>query len=1079
MTNQALLLLELEQKLNGRVDARKVLGLLQKLSSVDTSFNSADLQVVLAKLWNHDLLLDDCILVSGILFVRSRLAQQQEPIQEILNHSVEQYKQADWIRLGILRGLLVVCKSSLLTFLPDLLQMTETEIQSAIQANRLILVARHLENLLQILELNYNNGILPAAFSQAICLTLSKTLLLKSDLVEYKSRDVIKFQYQKLDSSDAERFLFDTLELLPEIGKVALHCFDSALQEERGISKALASVIFEHSLPLIKVKGMGQSAAKCVAKSLKLLEVADSLLARLFQELALLSGSKEKIAFTKILFSELDSETRSAFKTRLQANSPSGLLFLEAAEGAITILNDSDEYYSFEAFSVLVRRRKPVDAIDPQDLALFKDYLQAVSFSASVELRQKVWASSKALYDQIFGRLYHLIRETHKNRAVDMEATGREIDAILDYLLDIFLSVFIEPYDFVRSNFCSLEFVLKQILLVLGSFEGNVTLAGANSQFMSEAQVLFRDRVISMSLLKHSDKFMNCIGYSTYDSLRLLCSDILCKCQIRAEAIDLDPFFSLLGHPRAINNEGAARMIQIYSRLQSSDFGMISRINEQVNQAFSNLTQNFPYSLMQNNVNGRLLALRFLLSDSKSDAIQQVFLETVINRTIEMSCFVSIVASHPSPEGLDLDLDLDEQVEGGDFDDELALPTSQYVLSFAWRAIKESTLLLEAIVCKYVHLLSPGILDKIAKHFIHLLLTLRHRGAFSSVEGPLSSVLKHGFAFPEIKQRLSEILQVALETEEISSTRRSAGLPHLILAVVHSCSKSCEIDELLALLIPRLIEKSEESPSLIHAFNITRSLIRDSKLAPELSRHIGAVALMCLHTFNSTSWSVRNASSMLLSSLISRVFGSAHLNQSEADSIDLRELEVKFYGLLAVIESFMSEALSKSIESRLAYPLLAVLERSKIPVNERFDSFRALVLDFLLKLIADLGEGMGGGKLIHVVSRVFCGLLNNRSLVLHEARLLESINWTQANSVYNYLILFEALHAAKAIDEQILGSFLGLAGQACQSNWNSRIQARLQALSHNYQPSLDNATEKTVLTPVERYSIKKIFSFGK
>lgn len=1155
MTSVITLLTELEEKLHGRVDSRQVLRLLQKLSSNPNppESSSSVLTDVLSALWNHDLLLDDCILVSGILYVRSKLAASAS-IEEILKkESYDAYKHSDWVRLGIVRGLLVVgsgtvpsaptlssssssatvtttasSSSSLRSFLPQLLTITESGMLEAIQTNRLILVARHLENLIQCLELEYTiNESLPQTFNSSISGILSKALLVKYDLVEYKCRDLIKLQYRSLalsvGSEAAEEFLLGVLALLPEVGKVALQCFDAALDDqETGISDSLARVIFEQSLPMIKVKGLGQTAAKCVAKTLNRLQLAEALIGQLFGELNELPGSKEKLSFIKILFAELDGEARSALKARLEVLSPPGqglvallrMLIDSASQDAVLLeqmLHDADEYYSFEAFSILVReaqssRRKPVETIAAQDLMLFKGFLQAISFSASVELRQKVLATSKAFYEQIFGRLYHLIREGHKNRLADRDLLQQETDSLLVYLRDLFLTVFIEPFDFVRSNCGSLEFVLKQILLVLASFEGNPTLAGANAQFMQQARGLFRTQVLNPTVLQYSCKFLQCVGHSTYDNLRLLSGEILFKCQLPASELDVEPYYALLVHPRAINNEGAARMIQLYAKLQSpgNPNTVCASIAEQVDEMFAQLKQSFPASLMENNVNGRLLALRFLLSDAHSTAaMDKEMLDRLIERTIEIATFVAGVASHPSPEGLDLEDQVDAiEVVGEPSEDEHVdnnnnntLPSSQYVLSFAWRAIKESSLLLETIVTGgHLRLVDAGLIDKIAKHFIQLLLSLRHRGAFSSVEGPLTSVLKHGFTFPEIKKTLAELLQVALRTEEISSTRRSAGLPHLILAIVHSCAKSCEIDELLSILIPELTQLATDatggngngnlqdpSPSLIHSFNITRSLVRDSRIAGQLSRHMGQVALMCLNTFNSPSWSVRNASSMLLSSLIARVFGSAHLNQHSAaadDQIDLRELEVKFHGLLEVLESFMRDSMARgAIEARLAYPLLAVLERIKIPSNERFDSLRATIRDYLLQLLRDLsGKCENGRKLIHVLSRVLCSLVANASLRSVEAGLLVgNIDWTLANSVFNHLVLLETLASRGLVDaallnQQIIPQVANIT--SCHPEWNPIIQqylTRLQSLSQRQQQQssvVDNAVDPEKVTPV-------------
>lgn len=235
---------ELNGHLDGTVNARTILNTLQKLSVLDLTGVKDHLVSILHRLWNHDLLLDDCILVSGIIFVR---LQGKGDFKEILNYSAySEFKHADWVFVGIIRGVILASKGT-----SEMLALTEAEICAAIQKNRLILVARHLENFIQILEAKYAAGEAPAEVSSLILAILSKTLLLKSDLVEYKSRDLIKLQYQKLASDEGEHFLLNVLECMPETSKVAVQCFDAALDSEH-VSEQLSTLIFNRSLPLIK-----------------------------------------------------------------------------------------------------------------------------------------------------------------------------------------------------------------------------------------------------------------------------------------------------------------------------------------------------------------------------------------------------------------------------------------------------------------------------------------------------------------------------------------------------------------------------------------------------------------------------------------------------------------------------------------------------------------------------------------------------------------------------------------------------------------------------------------------------------
>ena len=162
------------------------------------------------------------------------------------------------------------------------------------------------------------------------------------------------------------------------------------------------------------------------------------------------------------------------------------------------------------------------------------------------------------------------------------------------------------------------------------------------------------------------------------------------------------------------------------------------------------------------------------------------------------------------------------------------------------------------------------------EHFIALLLKLRHCGAFRALQVPLSTALRTGYSFAEKAALLERVLDVCLGTGQITTTRRSAGLPFcLVLSLAHSCSgRGNELSQLLGKMIPPLLKAAssnkaiELAPSTIHAFNIVRSLVRDSRIATEMGPHMAPIAELCLSSFNSVHWSVRNASAMLLSSLI-------------------------------------------------------------------------------------------------------------------------------------------------------------------------------------------------------------------
>ena len=757
------------------------------------------------------------------------------------------------------------------------------------------------------------------------------------------------------------------------------------------------------------------------------------------------------------------------------------------------LLVSGDEFVALEAFSLLTRdsikkRRKPTELIIKNDLILFQNFMNDVIFCGSVDFRQKVSVSAKSFYEQIFARIYHLIRELSKKPreksevekevpivVIDRECLTSELNTLFDWLGEYVKFSLVEPFDYYQANFGSVEFSFTQILSIFASFEGNATLVAANSSVLSCIASRFQSSVVEAALIPAIDNFIRCVGKSSYDSLRLQAIEIVCKCNVDSSLVNLDEYVPALKHPRAINNEGAARIILLHARISKTC--QITSILDELSNCFKVLKSDFPVSLRDNNINGPLLLLRFLIQDRFNDISAETMTE-IVNLSMEISTFVSEIASHPSPEGLSIasiesfnnDDEEDAEIYDEDINDVNDLNSgisSQYILSFSWRAVKETSNLLETLIKTNSSIVSKEQIYSIADHFISLLLKLRHCGAFRALQAPLSTTLRLEYSYSKKAELLQHVLDVCLGTGQITTTRRSAGLPFLVLALAHSCSnRGNELSQLLSNLIPPLLSAASDQteyfddskqtssssppPSAIHAFNIIKSLVRDSRIASEMGPHMASVAKLCLGSFNSAHWNVRNASAMLLSSLISRIFGPKHINNisSHDHHVDLREIDVKFEGLIGVLATFL-QIESADLEPRIAYPLLAVLERIRIPPNERFEELRRVVISFLSDLLEKLEKRPESGrKLGHVMARTVFSLLASKSLRIEEIneKLLVTAPKSTSNSVYNLLVLLENI---KQFDSST--SFLDLL-PPIQKHWHPILISKYnQITSHKYE----------------------------
>ena len=824
-------------------------------------------------------------------------------------------------------------------------------------------------------------------------------------------------------------------------------------------------------------------------------------------------SSKETIKMFKLVFAAVNDNIKGSITKLLLNKIPDStiqLLLLLAGNGdnstAIeALLSSGDEFVALEAFSLLSRdsikqRRKPSDPFSLAEMHLFQKFMEDVIFSGSVDFRQKVSVSAKSFYEQLFARIYYLIRELskktrestepaadtqeNKNKStapavvIDPEALTVELLDIFTWLGNYVKGSLIDPFDFCTSNFGSIDFAFTQILGIFSAFHGNATLVAANPSVLARIADEFHAKVIEFALIPAIGKFVKCIGKSTYDSLRTGAIEIVCKCKVDASVVPLNDYLSFLEHARAIDNEGAARIVLLHARL--SLVSQFSLTLDEITSHFELLKADFPISLRENNINGRMLLLRFLLQDRPE--LDEAEIARIINLSIDISEFVSVIASHPSPEGLSVmnidDEEEDEIEDEADVDDSgnnAASPvSSQYVLSFSWRAVKETSSLMEILIKNYPTRVSKEQVQAISEHFITLLLKLRHCGAFRALQTPLSTALRIGYNFTEKTELLENVLEVCLGTGQIATTRRSAGLPFLVLALAHSCSgRGNELSQFLSKVIPPLLktaasasnDSNDLAPSTIHSFNIIRSLVRDSRISSEMGSHMAPIAELCLGSFNSAHWNVRNASAMLLSSLIARIFGPKHVNDLAAHDhhVDLREIEVKFEGLANVITSFL-EIPSDNLEPRIAYPLLAVLERVRIPPQERFDNFRSAVISFLLKLFESLEKHPENGKkLAHVMGRTVFSLLHSKSFSVDEIKdqILVITPKSSPNGVYNFLILFEnvLLFDPTSFDVSLLPPI--------HPNWHPFLISKYNQI-RSHKSSLDQNFPVQIGTPVNK-----------
>nr|XP_056709358.1 thyroid adenoma-associated protein [Euleptes europaea] len=222
--------------------------------------------------------------------------------------------------------------------------------------------------------------------------------------------------------------------------------------------------------------------------------------------------------------------------------------------------------------------------------------------------------------------------------------------------------------------------------------------------------------------------------------------------------------------------------------------------------------------------------------------------------------------------------------------------TAQMVLVCCWRSMKEISLLLGKL-CQLLPLQAvPGCSDaliteeqvkNIGEYFKQHLLKSRHRGAFelayagfvklTEVFSRCDNESLHKLPQQWLYSVLEEI-KCSNPTSKLCATRRSAGIPFYIQALLASEPKKGKT-RLLKMTMKELIclASSSNTPQStipqVHALNILRALFKDTRLGENIIPYVADGMRAAILGFTSSVWAVRNSSTLLFSTLITRIFG--------------------------------------------------------------------------------------------------------------------------------------------------------------------------------------------------------------
>lgn len=304
-----------------------------------------------------------------------------------------------------------------------------------------------------------------------------------------------------------------------------------------------------------------------------------------------------------------------------------------------------------------------------------------------------------------------------------------------------------------------------------------------------------------------------------------------------------------------------------------------------------------------------------------------------------------------SPEG-HVPSDIDEDDEG---------INTQTVMSYSWRAVKESSSLLGLILgTSPASTLASTDFERCGKQLLQQLADIRHRGAFSAVSPSFVALCTRCFESSDATLRelprtwLRGSLESILEKSN-AITRRSAGLPYLIMGVLAS-----EIDPKRPLMsstfarfveiatLPATASKNGEKMDLpqVHALNCLKFLFTDARVSQVVVPYIGQGLELAVSCFGSEIWAIRNCGVMLFTALTNRLFGMRRSRNDYASSITTRYFFEKYRSVRTVLLKNLREKVGgleggDAVSVEMVYPALSLIARMEVdPGYDGMEEFR-------------------------------------------------------------------------------------------------------------------------------------------
>lgn len=458
---------------------------------------------------------------------------------------------------------------------------------------------------------------------------------------------------------------------------------------------------------------------------------------------------------------------------------------------------------------------------------------------------------------------------------------------------------------------------------------------------------------------------------------------------------------------RADHSDGAARsfgLLCAWETTVESRLALLSRALDTLDAKISGAEKDLGHAVMAEPVHGDFAAVRYIwevLSQARYSESQLQLLALSQTRIMDLCTrvwdAVSYVLCDDSPEG-NLPEEL-ENIQGLD---------TKGLLSYSFRAIHESSNLMRTIVGNLAFsrtagflLPTPEVFRRVGNLAFSQLSTLRHRGAFSSVSLNFTCCCQNA-QNPHVAEPEQSLLEVwykgALSCiyAQRSTTRRSAGIPALVTAILASNADSPSFEQVM-----RTLEEIAQRPAFVsqtdgsnlpqvHAFNSLKEVFKSSLLSRKAERYLPECLELATNSLKAEVWAIRNCALLLLRSLMDSLFGTGDSKSAMEAGWDGKTLRIsytKYPSLPPILLNLLQSGqlamepgtLTSSSAAESVFPALDIIRRAGPPESHR-DELYKLITRYL---------GSQQWHVREIAARTLCSFLLNGSWLSSIETLLE------------------------------------------------------------------------------------------